>query len=80
MAVLIKLKSSEKEGDMKGDAKKALKQIKEKIHQNSEGLLDICTLREYGIAGFHFSSYVEGQYLELDGQNQWVEKDDVTVA
>ena len=76
MAVLIELKSSEKQGDMESDANKALKQIEEKNYRNSEGLPNIRTLREYGIAGFHLSSYVKGRYLELDGQNQWVEKDD----
>ena len=75
-AVLIELKSSEKQGDMERDAIKALKRIAEKNYRNSEGLPNICTLREYGIACFHLSSHVEGRYLELDGQNQWVEKDD----
>jgi hypothetical protein len=76
MAVLIELKSSEKQGDMEMDAKKALKQIVEMNYRNPEGLPDIHTLREYGIAGFDLSSYVEGRYLELDGQKQWVEKSD----
>jgi hypothetical protein len=74
--VLIELKSSEKQGDMERDANKVLNQIKEKNYRNSEGLLNICTLREYGITRFHLGSYVKGRYLELDGQNQWVEKDD----
>ncbi len=60
MAVLIELKSSEKKEDMEKDA----------------NILNIHILREYGIAGFHLGSYVEGRYLELDDQNQWVEKDD----
>ncbi len=76
MAVLIELKSSEKKEDMERDANKALEQIEEKNYRNSEGLLNIHILREYGIAGFHLGSYVEGRYLELDDQNQWVEKDD----
>jgi hypothetical protein len=78
MAVLIELKSSEKQGDMERDANKALKQIEEeeKNYRNSEGLASIRTLREYGIAGFHLSSHLEGRYLELGDQNQWVEKDD----
>ena len=76
MAVLIELKSSEKQGDMERDANKALKQIEEKNYRNPEGLPNIRSLREYGIACFHLSSYVKGRYLELDGQNQWVEKDD----
>ena len=75
-AVLIELKSSEKRKNMERDANKALDQIVEKNYRNPEGLLNICTLREYGIAGFHLDSYVKGRYLELDGQNQWVEKDD----
>jgi PD-(D/E)XK nuclease superfamily len=75
MAVLIELKSSEKQGDMERDANKALKQIEEN-YRTLEGLPNMHTLREYGIAGFHLSSYVKGRYLELDGQNQWVEKDD----
>jgi len=76
MAVLIELKSSEKPGDMERDANKALEQIEEKNYRNPEGLPNIRTLQEYGIAGFHLSSYIKGRYLELDGQNQWVEKDD----
>jgi PD-(D/E)XK nuclease superfamily len=77
-AVLIELKSSEQQGNMvmERDANKALKQIEEKNYQNSEGLPNIRTLREYGIAVFHLDSYVKGRYLELDGQNEWVEKDD----
>ena len=80
MAVLIELKSSEKQGDMERDANKALEQIEEKNYRNPEGLPNIRTLREYGIAGFHLSSFVKGRYLELDGQNQWVEKDDPTMS
>ena len=76
MAVLIELRSSEKQGDMERDAHTALKQIEEKNYRNSEGLPNICTLRGYGIASFHLNSYVKGRYLELDGQNWWVEKDD----
>jgi len=76
MAVLIELKSSEKQGDMERDANRALKQIEEQNYRNLEGLPNIGTLREYGIACFHLSSHVKGRYLELDGQNQWVEKDD----
>jgi len=76
MAVLIELKSSATEEDMERDANKALKQIEKMNYRNSEGLPNIHTLREYGIACFHLSSYVEGQYLKLDGQNEWVEKDD----
>ena len=75
-AVLIELKSSEKRGNMERDANKALEQIIDKKYRNPEGLPNIRTLREYGIAGFHLSSYVKGRYLELDGQNHWVEKDD----
>src|SRR6267154_1308090 len=41
MAVLIELKSSEKQGNMKRDANKALKQIEEKNYRNPEGLLNI---------------------------------------
>ena len=76
MAVLIELKSSEKQADMERDANKALKQIEENNYRNSEGLPNIHTLREYGIARFHLSSHVAGRYLELDGQSRWVEKDD----
>jgi len=76
MAVLIELKSSEMQGDMERDANRALKQIEEKNYRNLEGLPSIRTLREYGIASFHLSSCVKGRYLELDGQNHWVEKDD----
>jgi len=54
MAVLIELKFSEKQGEMERDANKALKQIEEKNYRNSEGLPNIRTLREYGIAGSQF--------------------------
>ena len=65
MAVLIELDSSEKQkqGDMEWDADRALKQIEEKNLRNSEGLQNIHSLREYGIAGFHLSSYVKRQYM-----------------
>ena len=76
MAVLIELKSSKKERHIEKDANKGLKQIKERNYRNPEGLPNIHTLREYGIACYHLSSYVAGRYLELDGKNQWVEKDD----
>ena len=75
-AVLIELKSSEMKEDMERDANQALKQIEEKNYRNLQGLPNIRTLREYGIAGCHFDSHVKGRYLELDGQNQLVEKDD----
>ena len=65
-----------KSGKTWRDANKALDQIVEKNSRNPGGLPNICTLREYGMAGFHPDSYVIGRYLELDGQNQWVEKDD----
>src|SRR6266576_6705862 len=74
VAVLMELKSSERQQHMERDANKALKQI-EKNYRNSEGFPNVRILREYGIAHFHLSSYVNGRYLELDGQNQWVEKD-----
>ncbi|KIL70012.1 hypothetical protein M378DRAFT_156070, partial [Amanita muscaria Koide BX008] len=80
MAVLIELKSSEKRENMERDANRGLDQIVENNYRNPEGLLNICTLREYGIAGFHLDSYVRGRYLELDGQNQWVEKDDPVMS
>lgn len=76
MAVLIELKSSKKRGDMERDADRALKQIEEKTYRNSSGLPNIRILREYGIACFHLGSYVKGRYLELNGQNHWVETDD----
>lgn len=65
-AVPIELKSSEKEGDIQRDANKALEQILHNNHRNPEGLPTNCTLREYGIATFHLSSYVKGRYLELN--------------
>jgi len=46
VAVLMELKSSEKQGDMERDANKALKQIKENNYRNSEGFPNIRTLRE----------------------------------
>jgi hypothetical protein len=76
MAVLIELKSSERPENIERDADKALKQIVEKNYRNPEGLPDIHILREYGIACYHLNSCVKGRYLELNGQNQWVEKDD----
>ena len=80
MAVLIELKSSEMQRDMERDADRALEQIEKKNYRNSEGLPNIRTLREYGIAGFHLNSYVKGRYLELDGRGQWVEKDDPVMS
>ena len=44
MAVLIRLMSSEKQGDMERDANKVLKQIEEKNYQNLESLPNIHTL------------------------------------
>jgi len=73
MAFLIELKSSEKQRNMEKDTDRALKPIEEKNYRNSEGFPNIRTLREYGIASFHLSLYVEGRYSELDGQNRWVE-------
>ena len=64
---------------MEQDADRALEQI-EKNYRNSEGLPNIRTLREYGIAGFHLNSYVKGQYLELNGRGQWVDKDDPVMS
>ncbi len=77
-AVLIELKSSIKLQDLERDANKALKQIVNQNYRNSEGLAGINKLREYGIAGFHLSSYVKGRYLELntDTQIQWWEEMD----
>lgn len=75
-AVLIELRSSEEEGDLERDAKGA-RQIVKKNHRNPEGLRNIWTLREYGIAGFHLSSCVKGRYLELNNIGQWVEQDGV---
>jgi PD-(D/E)XK nuclease superfamily len=76
-AVLINVKTSNKQKDMKRDANRALKQIVDKNYRNPEGLQNIRFLREYGIAGFHFSSYVKGRYLELNTQNQWVEEEEI---
>jgi hypothetical protein len=79
-AVLIELKSSAKKGDVERDANNALEQIIDKNYRNPEGLPNICVLREYGIASFHLSSHVKGRYLELDPQNQWVEKEDSAMS
>ena len=76
-AVLIEVKSSEKQEDMERDANRALERIVKKNCRNLEGLRNICTLREYGIATFHLNSYVKGRYLEFDTQNQWVEGDEI---
>jgi hypothetical protein len=78
-AVLIELKSNEKEDNMERDANGALEhwgaivvfmicQIIENNYRTPEGLTNIRTLREYGIASFHLSSYVKGRCLEL---NTW---------
>ena len=75
-AILIKLKSSQKQENIRRDAREALQQIIEKNYRNPEGLPNIRFLREYGIAAFHLDSCVEGRYLELDARRQWVEKDD----
>lgn len=74
-AVLIELKSSEKEEDMERDANKALEQI-----VAPEGLSNVNTLREYGMAGCYLNSHVKGRYLELNDQNRWVEKDDPAMS
>ncbi len=72
-AVLINVKSSNKQEDMKRDTNRALKQIVDKNYRNPEGLQNICFLREYGIV--HLRSYVKGRYLELNTQKQWVEEE-----
>jgi Protein of unknown function (DUF1703). len=74
-AVLIELKSSEKPEHIERDANNELKQIMDKNYRN-QGLPNIRSLREYGIAGYHVASCVKGQYLELDAQSRWIEKDD----
>jgi PD-(D/E)XK nuclease superfamily len=77
-AVLIELKSSEKEGDLERDANRALEQIVKKNYRNPEGLWNVQTLREYGIAGYHLSSCVKGRSLKLKtGTDEWVEEDEV---
>jgi hypothetical protein len=77
-AVLIEIRSSETEGDLKKDANRALEQIVKKNYRNAEGLRNIRTLREYGIAGFHLSACVKGRCLKLDTETgQWVEQDEV---
>jgi len=75
-AAMIELKSSEKKSNIQRDADRALEQIKEKNYRNPDGLPNIRILREYGIACFHLNSYVKGRYLELDGQDNWVETND----
>jgi hypothetical protein len=77
-AVLIELKSSEKEGDLERDANRALEQIVKKNYRNPESLQNIQTLREYGIAGYHLSSCVKGRSLKLKtGTEEWVDEDEV---
>lgn len=56
--------SSESEGRLERDANRALEQVVEKNHRNPEGLWNIRTLREYGIACFHLNSCVKGRYLK----------------
>ena len=76
IAVLIKLKSSEKPELVQKDAKVALTQIEEKNYRNIEALQGVHILREYGIACCNLKSHIEGRYLELDAQRHWVEKAD----
>jgi PD-(D/E)XK nuclease superfamily len=78
-AVLIELKSSKKPEHIDRDAGKALQQIVDKNYRNQEGLPNIRILREYGIASYHLDSCVKGQYLELDTQSRWVEKEDPAI-
>jgi len=77
-AVLIELISSEKERELERDANRALEQIVNKNYRNPEGLPNIQTLREYGIACFRLSSCVKGRYLKRNTEtDQWVEEDEV---
>jgi hypothetical protein len=76
-AALIEVKSSKKQEDMERDANRVLKRIVKNNYRNPEGLRNVCTLREYGIATFHLNSYVKGRYLELNTQNHWVEGDEI---
>lgn len=42
-----------------------------------EGLPNVNTVRKYDMMAhyqYHLNSYVKGQYLELDDQNQWVDR------
>jgi len=78
-AVLIELKSSNKEEDIEKDSLAALDQMKKKNYRNPYGLLGIRSLREYGIANYHLQSCVNGRYMELDGQGGWVQKDDTAM-
>ena len=71
-AVLIELKSSNKQEDIERDSLAALDQIEKKDHRNLYGLPSIRYLREYGIASYHASK----AYLELDSRSGWVQKDD----
>ena len=68
MAVLIELKSCEKQAVMERDANTTLKQIEEKNYRNLEGLPNIRTLREYSICWLSPQFVCRG--LELDDQNQ----------
>ena len=70
-AVLIEVKSSDKEEDIERDSLAALDQMERK-----NSLPGIHFLREYGIANYHLESCVNGRYMELDGQSGWVQKDD----
>jgi hypothetical protein len=78
-AVLMELKSSNKQADVERDSLAALDQIETKNYRNRYGLPAIRYLREYGIACYHLESCVNGRYLELD-QSRWVQKDDPTMA
>ena len=85
MAVLIELKSSEDQGDMetwrgmliRHSRAELLKSGRSPKHShswycwlgNGRGMAKGIPLT-IPIAGFHFSSCVKGQYLELGGQNE----------
>ena len=75
-AVMIEVKSSKKQKDLERDAHAALKQLIGKNYRNPDGLPNIRTLREYGVAGFHLSSHVKGRCIKLV-QDQWVEQDEI---
>ena len=47
-------------GYIERDAGKVLRQIVDKNYQSQEGLPNIHTLQEYGIASYHLASCVKG--------------------
>ena len=77
MAVLIELKSSEKQENMESDATKALKHIEEKNYQNSEGLPNICLFENMVLLPFTLIHMSKGDtwssIVRIDGKKKLIQ-------